>query len=92
MEIWQNLEKNATQIMIFLPHLCGRKIKMFSGRSLFRVYKNRIVHLCFHCSLQEISAVKFFLTCEFFFRTFSFPILFNFELMDFIDPSFNRSF
>ena len=26
MEIWQNLEKNATQIMIFRPHLCGRKI------------------------------------------------------------------
>ena len=27
MEIWQNLEKNTTQIMIILPHLCGRKIK-----------------------------------------------------------------
>ena len=26
MGIWQSLEKNATQIMIFLPHLCGRKI------------------------------------------------------------------
>ena len=24
--IWQNLGKNATQIMIFLPHLCERKI------------------------------------------------------------------
>ena len=29
MEIWQNLEKNATQIMIFLPHLCGRKITKY---------------------------------------------------------------
>ena len=28
-EFWQNLyKKNASQIMIFLPHLCGRKIKM----------------------------------------------------------------
>ena len=25
-EIWQNLEKNATQIMIFSPIVCGRKI------------------------------------------------------------------
>ena len=26
-EFWQNLLRNASQIMIFLPHLCGRKIK-----------------------------------------------------------------
>ena len=25
-EFRQNLQKNASQIMIFLPHLCGRKI------------------------------------------------------------------
>ena len=29
-EFWQNLLKNASQIMIFLPHLCGRKIKRTS--------------------------------------------------------------
>ena len=26
MESWQKLEKNATQIMIFFPIICGRKI------------------------------------------------------------------
>ena len=30
-KIWQNLEKNASQIMIFLPHLCGRNITIRPG-------------------------------------------------------------